>query len=116
MAYSADFREAAIEYWQSGCNKEELYKAFKIYPSRVYEWLRHKEKTGSLKACYPKRRKRKIDLEELRRAVERKPDAYLRELGKQFDCTEQAIFYALQKLDITIKKNNLPTPSSRIST
>jgi hypothetical protein len=44
MAYSVDFREAAIEYWQAGHNEKELYEAFKIYPSRIYEWLRHKKK------------------------------------------------------------------------
>jgi transposase len=112
MAYSIDFRRVAIEYWQSGHSKEELYAAFKIYPARVYEWIRHEKKTGSLKPSYPDTRRRKIDLEELKRTVERKPDAYLSELAKQFDCTEQAIFYALKKIDITIKKNNLRTPSS----
>ncbi len=104
MAYSIDFREAAIAYWEAGHSKEELYEAFKIYPSRVYDWIRLKERTGALKPSYPKRRKRKIDLEKLRQAVERKPDAYLIELAKQFDCTEQAVFYALKKIKITIKK------------
>jgi len=112
MAYSMDFRRAAIEYWQKGHSKAELYEAFGIHPSRVYEWLRHEGKTGSLKPNYPKRRTRKIDLEKLRQAVERKPDAYLSELAKQFDCTEQAIFYALKKLDITVKKSNSRTQSS----
>ncbi len=106
MAYSVDYREAAIAYWRAGHSKEELYEAFKIYPSRVYEWMRLEERTGTLKPSYPKRRKRKIDLEELRRAVERKPDAYLAELAKQFNCTEQAVFYALKKVDITTKKKS----------
>jgi transposase len=113
MAYSVDFRRAAIEYWQAGHSEEELYEAFKIYPSRIYEWLRHEKKTGSLKACYAKRRKRKIDLEELRQAVERKPDAYLSELAKQFSCTEQAVFYALKKIEITVKKNSSPMQNNR---
>ena len=98
MAYSIDFRKAAIEYWQNGHSKEELYEAFKIYPSSVYTWLRHEVETGSLKPSYRKTRNRKINLEKLRQAVERKPDAYLSELAKQFDCTEQAIFYALKRL------------------
>ena len=45
-------------------------------------------------------------------AVEEKPDAYLSELAKPYDCTEQAVFYALKKLDITVKKNNIHTPKS----
>jgi transposase len=113
MAYSVDFRRAAIEYWQAGHNAKELYAAFKIYPSRVYTWLRHEAKTGSLKASYPARRTRKIDLDELKRAVERKPDAYLKELAKQFNCTEQAIFYALKRLNVTLKKNSLPMQNNQ---
>ena len=50
-------------------------------------------------------RKRKIDREKLRQAVAEKPDAYLRELAEQFACTEQAVFYMLRKLDITLKEN-----------
>ena len=46
----------------------------------------------------------KIDREKLRQAVAEKPDAYLRELAKQFDCTAQAVFYMLGKLGITLKK------------
>jgi len=114
MAYSVDFRKAAIEYWQTGHSKEELYEAFKIYPSRVYEWMRHEARTGTLKPSYPKSRKRKIDLEKLRQAVERKPDAYLGEFAKQFDCTEQAIFYALKRLGITLKKSNSHTRSRNL--
>ncbi len=113
MAYSVDIRKAAIEYWQAGHSKEEMYEAFRIYPSRVYEWLRHREKTGTLKPAYPERRRRKIDLEKLRQAVERKPDAYLYELAAQFDCTEQAVFYALKKIDMTLKKSNIPMRKSR---
>lgn len=113
MAYSVDFREAAIAYWRAGHSKEELYEAFKIYPARVYEWIRLERQTGTLKPSYAKRRKRKIDLEELRRAVERKPDAYLRELAKQFNCTEQAVFYALKKVNITTKKKNIPIRSEQ---
>jgi transposase len=116
MAYSIDFRKAAIEYWRKGHSKEELYEAFKIHPSRVYTWLRHEAETGSLKPSYRETRNRKINLEELRQAVERKPDAYLSELAKQFDCTEQAIFYGLKRLDITVKKSSFHTPSNHPQT
>jgi transposase len=112
MAYSIDYRKKAIEYWEKGCSKDELYDVFGIYPARIYEWKNHKEKTGSLKAQYPKTRKRKIDLEKLEQAVERKPDAYLSELAKEFDCTESAIFYALKRLKITVKKNSTHTPKN----
>lgn len=104
MAYSVEFRKRAIEYWEAGHSEDELYEAYKIYTSRIYAWLRHEKETGSLEAKYPKTRNRKIDLQKLKEAVERKPDAYLSELAKMFDCTEQAIFYALKRLKITVKK------------
>ena len=51
-----------------------------------------------------RQRKRKIDKDILRQAVKDNPDIYLYELAKMFDCTEQAVFYALEKLKITRKK------------
>jgi transposase len=74
MAYSIDFRRKAIEYWESGHTKEELYEAFGIYPSRVYMWRKLEKETGALKPQYPKTRLSKINLQELEVAVERKPD------------------------------------------
>jgi putative heme iron utilization protein len=52
------------------------------------------------------------NLEELKRAVERKPDAYLSELAKQFDCSESGIFRALERMKITVKKSNSRTQNN----
>ena len=87
-----------------GHTYKELYEAFKIYPSEITKWRKLYTETGSLKPQYRETRSRKIDKEKLQRAVEEKPDAYLSELAKPFDCTEQAVFYALKKLKITVKK------------
>ena len=112
MAYSIDFRERALAYMEEGHTYKELYEAFKIYPSAISKWRKLYAETGSLKAQYQETRSRKIDKEKLLRAVEERPDAYLSELAKPFDCTEQAVFYALQKLTVTIKKNNIHTPKN----
>jgi len=112
MAYSIDFRRKAIEYMDKGHTKEELYDAFGIYPSRIAEWRKLQQETGSLSTQYRKTRKRKIDLAELERALERKPDATLAELAEPFGCTEQAIHYALERLKITVKKRLLHTKSN----
>ena len=87
-----------------GHTKEELYEAFGIYPSRITEWRKLLKETGSLSTNYRKTRVRKIDLKRLEQAVERKPDATLLELARIFDCTPQAIFCALKRLKITLKK------------
>jgi transposase len=112
MAYSEDFRKRALEYMNEGHTYEELYEAFKIYPSRIAKWRKLLNNTGLLKPQYRETRSRKIDLKELEQALERKPDAYLSELAAQFNCTEQAIFYALQRLKVTVKKNNTHTPKN----
>ena len=112
MAYSIDFRKRAIAYMDEGHTYKELYEAFKIYPSEISKWRKLLAETGSLEPQYRETRSRKIDKEKLLRAVEEKPDAYLSELAKPFDCTEQAVFYALKKLGITVKKNSIHTPKN----
>jgi transposase len=104
MAYSLDFRKRALDFMDEGHTYAQLYESFKIYPAAIEDWRKLLEETGSLKPKYRKTRKGKIDKEALKRAVEEKPDAYLSELAKLFDCTEQAVFYALKKLNITLKK------------
>ena len=47
---------------------------------------------------------KKIDKEKLKQAVQEKPDAYLEELAKPFNCSIPAVFYALKKMGITLKK------------
>ena len=78
----------------------------------MLSWRKLLSETGSLEPQYRKTRSRKIDKEALKRAVEEKPDAYLSELAKPFGCTEQAVFYALKKMGITVKKNSIPTPKN----
>jgi len=112
MAYSVDFRRRAIEYMDAGHSGKELYEAFKIYPSAIARWRKLFEETGSLETQYNETRVGKIDLTKLQKAIEERPDAYLWELAIEFNCTKQAIFYALKRLKITLKKRPLPTRKS----
>jgi transposase len=104
MAYSIDFREKAIKFWDNGHTKEELYEVFEIYPSRITAWKKLLKETGSLEPQYKVTRESKINLKKLEKAVERKPDATLAELAKIFNVTEPAIFYALERANLTLKK------------
>ena len=106
MAYSTDFRKRAIEYMDEGHTEKELYEAFKIRATNVRRWRKLLEDNGSLKPQYRETRRRKIDAEELKQALERKPDATLPELAKQFDCAKQSIDYRLKTLQITRKKRH----------
>ncbi|GHV40731.1 hypothetical protein FACS1894187_21900 [Synergistales bacterium] len=105
MTYDKKFRERAIAYKDGGHTFEELNEAFGIDSGRYYHWKELLETTGSLEDKKICERKRKINKDELKKAVEEKPDAYLYELAELFDCTVQAIFYALRKMKITYKKN-----------
>lgn len=51
----------------------------------------------------------KIDYEELKKLVQKKPDAFLKEYAEHFGVTTVAIFDALKKLKITRKKRLLHT-------
>jgi len=114
MAYSMDFIKRAVEYKQKGHTFKELCEAFGIPPETYYQW-EEKLENGYYKTKPKRERSRKIDKEKLKQAVAEKPDAYLRELAKQFDCTSQAIFLMLRKLKITLKKRPLHTVKNQKS-
>ena len=42
----------------------------------------------------------------LKEYVEKHPDAYLKEMAKEFNCCTAAIYFVLQKLKITLKKRS----------
>lgn len=106
MAYSKDFRERAIEFVKEGHTGKELYEAFKIRLSLVRSWQKQEELRGTLAPQYRKTWQGKIDVEKLRKAVERTPDITLPELAKMFDCTKQSVHVALKKAKITRKKRH----------
>ena len=109
MAYSIDYRKAAIEFKQSGNTFAQLKRVFKITPRTYYQWLELQETTGSLQFRNASERRGKIDPDELKQALEEKPDAYLRELAVKFDVSVVAIHKRLKKLKITYKKRRSRT-------
>ena len=109
MAYSADFRKAAVEYKDNGHTFLELKEVFGITNKTYADWKKLHEETGSYEKRKVTRKPRKIDLERLKKALEEKPDAYLYELAEPFGCSKQAVFRALKKLKITYKKNHSST-------
>lgn len=69
-----------------------------------YDWARKLEQ-GYYDVKVKRERKRKIDKEALKQAVAEKPDEFLKEYARQFNCTATAVFYALKKLKIPLKKD-----------
>ena len=75
----------------------------------MQKWKSQLNETGNLE---PKKRMetwRKIDPEKLKAYVEQNLDAFLKEIAKEFGCSDVAVLKALRRLKITRKKNdNLP--------
>jgi len=107
MAYSIDFIKRAVAYRQEGHTFAQLREAFDIPSATYYDW-EVKLNNGHFDIVIKRERRRKIDKEALKKAVAEKPDAFLKEYAEQFNCTPTAVFYALEKLNITRKKRLLP--------
>jgi transposase len=113
MAYSMDFIKTAVAYKQNGHTFKELRETFGIPSQTYYQWEKNLANGYYEVKKEKQERKRKIDKEQLRQAVANKPDAYLYELAELFGCTPQAIFYMLEKMNITLKKRPLPIMKSQ---
>ena len=107
MSYDVNFRRRALEYWNDGHSKAATAKVFGIGTSTLQQWKSQLNETGKLE---PKKRRetwRKIDPEKLKEYLKSHPDAYLKEMAEEFDCSEVAIFKALKRLKISRKKNHI---------
>jgi hypothetical protein len=110
--YSKDLKKLAISYKDAGHTFKQLRQVFGIASRAYYRW-KEEEENGWPERETKLERKRKIDKEELRKAVSETPDAYLHELAQRFNCSAVAVFYALKKLGVTIKKKSLPTAKNQ---
>ena len=99
-----EYRIRAVEYKDEGHTFKELFEAFKISSATYYDWKK-KIENAYYEQEHKFERKGKIDKKAPALAVLQTPGAYLRELAKPFNCSEQAVFYALKKRGITYKKN-----------
>ena len=104
MAYSIDFIKRAVAYKQEGHTFAQLREAFDIPSATYYDW-EAKLNNGHFDITIKRTRRRKIDKEALTQAVAEKPDAFLKEYAEQFNCTPTVVYYALETLTITRKKD-----------
>ena len=101
MTYSVDLRERVVTFCREGGRKTEAAKRFGVARHTVYAWLR----APSLEPKKHGRRRRKLDWEALRRDVEKHPDKMLKERAEAFGVAVNAIWYALQQMNTSNKKN-----------
>lgn len=101
MTYSVDLRERAIGFVHQGGTKAEAARIFGINRQTLYNWFAAKDLHP--KKCGPRRRK--LDKAALAAHVRAYPDALLRERAEHFGVRTNAVWVALQQMNIH-KKND----------
>ncbi len=104
MAYSVDLRKKVIEYLEAGHTQREARDIFIICLSTINKWHQQYEQTGNLEDRKPCRKAMKLEPEKLIAYVEMHPDAYQKEIGEAFNCSDTAVRKAFRRLGITLKK------------
>ncbi len=100
MTYPLKFRQHVLAIRKKeGLTLEETSQRFGVGRASLTRWLTRIEPEQS------KPRKRKIDLEKLKQDVRDYPDAYQYERAERFGVATNAIWQALQKLNLTYKKS-----------
>ena len=102
MSYSIDMRTRVISYVRSGGSQTEASRIFQISSKTIYNWL---QKPDITEPSARKPYRSKLDKRALAEDVRRYPDDYLRERAKRFGVTPQTIWYALKRLNV-VKKND----------
>ena len=110
MTYSLDLRKKVLNYLKKGNSWQSASEAFGVTTRTLANWLR-REKEQNLAPKSRKCNPSKIDNEKLRDYISLHPDAYLKEIAKEFCATAQAVFYPCKRLKITLKKRSCFTKS-----
>lgn len=107
MTYSLDFRRHVLATRETEClTFEEVSARFSVGIGSVVRWSKRPEPKAVREG-----RPRKIDLDALARDVSERPDDYQYERAARFGVTQNAIFLALKKLDLTHKKSTAASES-----
>jgi len=105
-SYSVDLRERVLKYLEKNQNREAASLLFQVGVATIYRWISRKKEKGNVEPLRRPYVYKKIDDQKLIEYIEKNPDHFLSEIGKHFNLTTQAIFYALKRLKITRKKSS----------
>ena len=107
MSYPKEFRKKVFELKEKeNLTIKETANRFGISVRSIYKW-KYKpspQKTRNKPAT-------KIDMVALKKDVEDNPDLYLQERAETFKVSGSAIFYALRRLNIRVKKKSKSSKS-----
>ncbi len=105
MAYSLDFRQQVFKVKQKEqLTFQETSDRFGIPLRTLFRW--HDRIEPKTKRNKPST---KIDMEALGKDVEQNPDLFQYERAKKFGVGQSTIYYALKRLNISYKKNAVPS-------
>lgn len=110
MAYPIELKQKALAYLDKIGNISKVCVAYGISRNTLYEWIK-KQKQGDLSCKSGGSRGIKLDRAQLKAFVEQNPDLYLHEIAQHFGCAKTTVFYALQSLNMSLKKRQAPTKS-----
>ena len=74
-----------MEYLDAGHSQRQTRETFHISMTAINSWRQKYKKSGSVKDNPPRRKARKLEAAKLKAYVKSHPDAYLKEIGKEFD-------------------------------
>ena len=106
MSYEIKYRERVIEYLKEGHTEKETAEVFKVSTFTIWKWKSKLNETGTLEAKKRQGTWRKIEPAKLTKYIKEHPDAYLKEMAKEFGCSDVAVLKALKRLKISRKKNH----------
>ena len=105
MAYEAKFRERVLGYIAKGHSVREAHEVFEVGTTTIKEWQKLQRETGKLENRPLNRKPTKICPNRLKAYIFENPDSYMTTIADVFNCTPEAVFYALKREKITRKKN-----------
>lgn len=105
MSYSLDFRKQVFKIKErEKLTFQEASDRFGISIRTLFKW-----KNNIVPKTTRNKPATKIDMDALRKHVEEYPDAYQYERAAFFEVSPNCILYALRRLNITHKKNAVPS-------
>lgn len=114
--YSVDLRKRVLAECDKGILKKyEIATMFKVDLKTIYNWIRAKNKTGTIepKTGYQKGHSHKItDIETFKTFISNNPNSSLKDLSKKWgNISSSTIRNQLHRIGFTVKKNNGATKS-----
>jgi transposase len=114
MAYDKHYRARVVKYiLDEGHTQKEAAKIFKVGTTSIKNWIAAYKANGTAGGGYTvaNRKPRKLQPEALEAYMREHPDAFLKEVAKEFSCCNEGVRKALARGRITLKKRRSATRS-----